>query len=119
MSRPPRDAWSIRKGRGPRWPRRTAMKWQLSLAIPSNPRTGPILDGTVKPDGIELVPTILHPSEMFWRQLRFADFDLSEMSVSSLMMARAGGDERWLGLPVFTTRKFFHTEIMVRRDAGI
>ena len=95
------------------------MKLQLSLAITSNPRTWPILDGTVKPDGIELVPTILHPSEMFWRQLRFADFDVSEMSVSSLMMARAGGDERWLGLPVFTTRKFFHTEILVRRDSGI
>ena len=65
------------------------MKLQLSLAISSNPRTWPILDGTVKPDGIELVPTILHPSEMFWRQLRFGDFDVSEMSVSSLMMARA------------------------------
>src|SRR5258708_38185160 len=98
--------------------RRTVMKLQLSLAITSNPRTWPILDGTVQPDGIELVPTILHPSEMFWRQLRFADFDLSEMSVSSLMMARAGGDERWLGLPDFTTRKFFHTEIMVRRSSG-
>jgi 4,5-dihydroxyphthalate decarboxylase len=95
------------------------MKLQLSLAITSNPRTWPILQGAVQPDGIELVPTILHPSEMFWRQLRFADFDLSEMSVSSLMMARAGGDERWVGLPVFTTRKFFHTEILVRRDAGI
>jgi 4,5-dihydroxyphthalate decarboxylase len=56
---------------------------------------------------------------MFWRQLRFGDFDVSEMSVSSLMMARAAGDERWLGLPVFTTRKFFHTEILVRRDAKI
>jgi 4,5-dihydroxyphthalate decarboxylase len=95
------------------------MKLQLSLAISSNPRTWPILDGTVKPDGIELVPTVLHPSEMFWRQLRFAEFDVSEMSVSSLMMALAGGDERWLGLPVFTTRKFFHTEILVRRDAKI
>ena len=95
------------------------MKLQLSLAITSNPRTWPVLDGSVKPDGIELVPTILHPSEMFWRQLRFAEFDVSEMSVSSLMMARAGGDARWLGLPVFTTRKFFHTEILVRRDARI
>jgi 4,5-dihydroxyphthalate decarboxylase len=95
------------------------MKLQLSLAITSNPRTWPILDGTVKPDGIELVPTILHPSEMFWRQLRFGDFDVSEMSVSSLMMTRAGGDQRWVGLPVFTTRKFFHTEILVRKDAKI
>jgi 4,5-dihydroxyphthalate decarboxylase len=95
------------------------MKLQLSLAIASNPRSWPILDGTVKADGIELVPTILHPSEMFWRQLRFADFDVSEMSFSSLMMARAGGDERWIGLPIFTTRKFFHAQILVRRDAGI
>jgi len=95
------------------------MKLQLSLAIASNPRSWPILDGSVKPDGIDLVPTILHPSEMFWRQLRFADFDVSEMSVSSLMMARAGGDERWVGMPIFTTRKFFHTEILVRRDSKI
>ena len=95
------------------------MKLQLSLAIASNPRSWPILDGTVKADGIELIPTILHPSELFWRQLRFADFDVSEMSFSSLMMARAGGDERWVGLPIFTTRKFFHAQILVRRDAGI
>src|SRR5438034_7945232 len=96
-----------------------AMKLPLSLAIASNPRTWPILEGTVKPDGIELVPTILHPSEMFWRQLKFADFDLSEMSFSSLMMAKARGDERFLGLPIFTTRKFFHADILVRREARI
>jgi 4,5-dihydroxyphthalate decarboxylase len=95
------------------------MKLRLSLAITSNPRTWAILDGSVKPDGIDLVPTILHPSEMFWRQLRFGDFDVSEMSVSSLMMARAGGDEHWVGLPVFTTRKLFHTEMLVRKDAKI
>ncbi len=35
------------------------------------------------------------------------------------MMAKAQGDERWAGLPVFTTRKLFHTEILVRRGAGI
>jgi 4,5-dihydroxyphthalate decarboxylase len=95
------------------------MKLKLSLAIASNPRSWPILDGSVTPDGIELIPTVLHPSELFWRQLRFADFDVSEMSFSSLMMARAGGDERWVGLPIFTTRKFFHAQILVRRAAGI
>jgi 4,5-dihydroxyphthalate decarboxylase len=41
------------------------------------------------------------------------------MSCSSLMMARSRGDDRWAGLPVFTTRRFFHTGILVRRDAGI
>jgi len=31
----------------------------------------------------------VHPSELFWRQLRFSDFDVSEMSFSSLLMARS------------------------------
>jgi 4,5-dihydroxyphthalate decarboxylase len=95
------------------------MKLRLSIGMASNPRTWPILDGHVAPDGIDLVPSVVHPSELFWRQLRFGDFDVSEMSFSSLMMAKANGDDRWVGLPVFTTRRFFHTEILVRRDARI
>ena len=95
------------------------MDLTLSIAIANNPRTWPILDGTVKPDGIELIPTSVHGSEIFWRQLKFAEFDVSEMSFSSLMMAMAHGDDRWVGLPMFTTRSFFHTGILVRKDAGI
>ena len=95
------------------------MNLQLSIGMASNPRTWPIFDGHVRPDGIDLVPSVVHPSELFWRQLKFADFDVSEMSFSTLMMAKAQGDERWIGLPIFTTRKLFHTEILVRRDAGI
>ncbi|HXQ52640.1 MAG TPA: hypothetical protein VN802_16205 [Stellaceae bacterium] len=95
------------------------MALQLSIGLTSNPRTWPILDGTVKPDGIELNISIVPPSELFWRQLRFADFDVSEMSLSSLMMTIARGDERWLGLPVFTTRFFFQTWALKRTDAGI
>jgi 4,5-dihydroxyphthalate decarboxylase len=35
------------------------------------------------------------------------------------MMIRARGDERFIGMPVFTTRRFYHTGILVRKDAGI
>lgn len=95
------------------------MNLPISIAMASNPRTWPIFDGKIEPDGIQLIPSAVHPSELFWRQLRFGDFDVSEMSFSSLLMARAKGDDRWVGLPVFTTRKFFHAEILVRRVAGI
>src|SRR5881628_3421793 len=95
------------------------MNIPLSIAIASNPRTWPIFDGRVKPDAITLIPSLVHPSELFWRQLRFADFDVSEMSFSSLMMARAKGDDRWVGLPIFTTRRFFHIDMLVRKDSGI
>jgi 4,5-dihydroxyphthalate decarboxylase len=92
---------------------------QLSLAITSNPRTWPIIDGRVKADGIEFTKTVLGPAEMFWRQLSFAEFDVSEMSMSELMMIRSRGDDRFIGIPVFTTRRFYHTGIYVRKDAKI
>ena len=92
---------------------------QLSLAITSNPRTWPIIDGRVKPNGIDFAKTVLGPAEMFWRQLSFAEFDVSEMSMSELMMIRERADDRFVGIPVFTTRRFYHTGILVRKDARI
>ena len=96
-----------RPGRG-----RNMANLQLSLAITSNPRTWPIIDGRVKPDGIDFTKTVLGPAEMFWRQLSFAEFDVSEMSMSELMMIRSRGDDRFIGIPVFTTRRFYHTGML-------
>jgi len=91
----------------------------LSIALSDNPNTRPIIDCDIAPEGISLTTTVIHPSEMFWRQLRFAEFDISEMSMSSLLISTARGPTPWLALPVFTTREFFHTRVLVRADAGI
>src|SRR5581483_3997287 len=82
---------------------------QLSLIMGANDRSRPVLDGSVQPDGIELTCTTAHPSEIFWRQLHFQEFDVSEMSLSSLLMAISQGNRDWVGIPVFTTRTFYHT----------
>jgi 4,5-dihydroxyphthalate decarboxylase len=95
------------------------MDLPLSIAMTDNPRTRPVLEGKVKAQGIHFTFTNVHPSEMFWRQLRFAEWDVSEMSMSSLMMAVAGGDDRWVAIPVFTTRKMFQVGVLVRKDRGI
>ncbi len=84
-------------------------KLQLSLIMGANDRSRPVLDGLVSPDGIDLTCTVAHPSEIFWRQLHFQEFDVSEMSLSSLLMAMAQGNRDWIGLPIFTSRRFFHT----------
>ena len=97
----------------------TAAKLELSLALSDNPNTRPLLDGRVEAEGLRLVPSAVHPSEMFWRQLRFGEFDVSEMSMSSLLISTARGRTPFVALPVFTTREFFHTRILVRTDAGI
>src|SRR6478609_3280017 len=92
---------------------------ELSIALSDNERMRPLIEGRVVPQGIKPVITVVHPSEMFWRQLRFAEFDVSEMSMSSLIIAVSRGDTRWVAIPVFTMRKFFHTSIIVRTDSGI
>jgi 4,5-dihydroxyphthalate decarboxylase len=91
----------------------------LALVLSVNERTKPLLEGRVEAQGLRLIATGVHPSEMFWRQLKYGDFDVSEMSMSSLIIATARGDRTWAALPIFTTREFFHTRALVRIDAGI
>jgi 4,5-dihydroxyphthalate decarboxylase len=91
----------------------------LSFGVSSNPRTWPLIQGRVKPEGIDPIYTVLHPSELFWRQLKFGEFDVAELSMSTWMRLVARGEVDMVAIPVFTTRRFFHTEILVRADAGI
>jgi 4,5-dihydroxyphthalate decarboxylase len=92
---------------------------ELSLALTPNPRGHALIDGRIVPEGIRVRPMIVHASELYWRQLQFAEFDVSEMSLSSLIIAISHGDTRFAAIPAFTMRRFFHTGILVRRDVGI
>ena len=95
------------------------MNKRLSIAVTLNPRTRPVIDGRAAPEDIELAVNVLDPGSIFARQLRAAEFDVAEMSMASLLMALDAGDTRFIGIPVFTTKRFFHTNVLVRRDAGI
>lgn len=91
----------------------------LSLACWRNPRVSRILDHVVPIEGVDLTTVNSPPADTFWRQLRFAEFDISEMSMASLSIAVAKGEDRWVAIPVFPDRIFFHARILVRKDAGI
>jgi 4,5-dihydroxyphthalate decarboxylase len=91
----------------------------LSLAFGPNPRSEPILDGTVEAEGIEFSCSRVSAGELFHRQLTHQEFDVSEMSISTLLIITAQGNTDWVGLPIFTTRQFFGTMAIVREGAGI
>lgn len=91
----------------------------LVMALSANERTLPLIQGRYLPQDPRIIAKQVHPAEMFYRQLKFAEYDLSEMSMSSLLISRSKGDERFLALPIFTMRMFFHTTILVRKDSGI
>jgi 4,5-dihydroxyphthalate decarboxylase len=91
----------------------------LSAALMRNERTAPLLDGSVAPAGMTLIATASHAPEQFWRQLKFAEFDVSEMSIASFTIASSKGPTDWVALPIFTMRRMFHSTIFVRNAAKI
>jgi len=91
----------------------------LCLALSRTAAVAPLLDGQVEAEGIELIPAVASPGDLFWRQLHRREFDASEFSLSSLMVLAGRGDTTWTAIPVFPSRGFFHTQILVRRGAGI
>jgi 4,5-dihydroxyphthalate decarboxylase len=93
-------------------------KLTLSFISAFNERVEPLMNGTIAVEGIELVPTYSPPSETFWRQLKFQEFDVGEMSMSSYLIARSRGFDM-IALPVFPSRRLFHTELAYHVDSGI
>src|ERR1044071_1922229 len=93
-------------------------KLTLSFASAYNERVEPLMDGTVEVEGLEFIPPHSGPSETFYRQLKFFDFDVSEMSLSSYIIARARGVDM-VAIPVFPSRRLFHTEVAYNADSGV
>lgn len=83
-----------------------------------NERVEPLMNGTVKVDGVTLIPTYSHPAETFWRQLKFGEFEIAEMSLSSYLIARSQGADM-IALPAFPSRRLFQTELSYHLDSGI
>jgi 4,5-dihydroxyphthalate decarboxylase len=91
---------------------------RLSFAVERSERTQALIDGSLQPEGIELVPIVADPSEIFWRQLKFAEFAISALSFSSYMIIKAQGSDM-IAIPVFPARRFMHTQLFVHEDAGV
>jgi len=94
-------------------------KLQLSVAMGDYDRTRPLVDGRARVDGVDLVPMLLSPEEMFFRAFRHQAFDISELSLSSYAISVARGDPHYVAVPVFLSRAFRHTSVYVRTDRGI
>jgi 4,5-dihydroxyphthalate decarboxylase len=93
-------------------------KIQLSFITGVNERVQPLIDGSVPIEGVELIPTYSDPSETFWRQLKFQEFEISEMSLSSYLIAKEQGMDM-IAIPVFPARRFMHTQLSYHVDSGI
>src|SRR5713101_2510524 len=82
---------------------------RLTLACGDYDLTRALIDGSVQP---------LPSPERHWRMMRFEEFDVAELSMSHYLCAFAEHRE-FTAIPVFPHRRFRHSFIFCRTEAGI
>ena len=95
---------------------------KLRGAFSQNPRLTPLLDGTVKPEGIEIDWELGSPGPMFHHHLKDNDFDVFEFSLSDYMIVQDRPKLRergWTALPIFYSRAFLALNSYVNTHSGV
>jgi 4,5-dihydroxyphthalate decarboxylase len=92
---------------------------RLTLACWDYDRTRALMDGSVAPDGIELVYLNQPVEETFFRMMRHREFDCSEMSLSSYAASLQAERPPFIAIPVFPSRFFRHSCIFVSAKSSI
>ncbi|HZA25324.1 MAG TPA: hypothetical protein VFA32_22465 [Dehalococcoidia bacterium] len=98
------------------------MALRLTMAFTDNPRVQPLKDGTVKPENIDLEFVTVDAGTLFYRNLKYDEFDASEMSISETLLAierRDGTRWDWSALPVFLSRGHVWPTLYVNTASGI
>jgi 4,5-dihydroxyphthalate decarboxylase len=76
--------------------------------------------GEIAPEGVDFrYVTIREIGGLFRRMAQHAEFEASEMSLSTLMMMASRHDERLIGIPVFPSRSFRHGFLFVNEASGV
>jgi len=91
----------------------------LSLACWNYDRTRALMDGTIRPDGIDLTYLNLPVEETFFRMLRNREFDVAEMSLSSYTVSMFREPRPFVAIPIFPSRMFRHSSIYINTGSGI
>ena len=94
-------------------------KLRLTLACWDYDRTRALSDGSVRPDGIDLVYLTQPVEETFFRMTRYREFDCSEMSLSSYVASLNAENPPFIAVPAFPSRFFRHSCIFVSAKSRI
>jgi 4,5-dihydroxyphthalate decarboxylase len=92
---------------------------KLTLACFDYDRTRALIDGRVRPEGIDLDIKVLRPRQTFQRMLETQEFHVSELSLASYTALKGRGRCPFVAVPVALSKLFRHSCIYVRTDANI
>lgn len=95
------------------------MTARLTIGCTFSDRIEAFLDGRVKVEGWDVDLGIVEPQRLFRQTLRERTFDIAELSMGSHIAAVAAGERHYVGVPVFLSRSFRHSNLYIRTDRGI
>lgn len=94
-------------------------KVHLKIAVAEHPHTSAIRSGAIPIEGVEAeIVTVKPQIGAFRRMVRDLEFDVCEIAPTTYIIARAYG-KKFKALPIFLVRRFHHSGMLVRPDAGI
>lgn len=91
----------------------------LAAAVSDYDHVRDLMDGRVQAEGIELIPMRFAVEEIFFRFVKFREWEVSEVSFAKYVSLRSQGDESLVAIPVFPSRVFRHSSIYVRADGPV
>ena len=91
----------------------------LTICTGDYDRVRALVDGRVGVEGCDVNYLTMNPEQVFYRAWNNLEFDVTELSCSSYILARSNGWDNYIAVPVFPSRLFRHSGIYIRADSGI
>lgn len=91
----------------------------LSVAISDYDHVRDFITGTVKAEGIDITYLNLVHEEIFYRFLKYREWDVSEVSFAKYVSLVSQNDSSMTAIPVFVSRAFRHSSFYVHRDGNV
>jgi 4,5-dihydroxyphthalate decarboxylase len=92
---------------------------KLNIASGNYDRVQPLIDGSVRAEGVELAYQTLFPGELFRRMIRDGEFDGGELGLTYYLRTLELDPPPFIAIPVFPQRIFRHAALFVNADSGI
>lgn len=94
-------------------------KLPLSFAVSPYDHVSDLIEGGVSAEGLDIRPIVLGVEEIFYRALKYQEFDACELSMGKYIWLTSKNDPTFSGIPVFPSRVFRHSSIYVLRDGTL
>jgi len=92
---------------------------KITLACWNYDRTRGLMDGSIRPEGVDLTYKMAFVAEIFERMVRNKEFEVSELGLTFYLRSLELENPPFIAIPVFPLRFFRHAAVFVNTASGI